>query len=66
MIFLKSFGAVFFLSIAVYLTLTNKSEISRGTQRLHCNVDFLCFSQWYESVKAERTYNCTITFLHRL
>ena len=32
-----------------------KSEISSSTSRLHCNVDFLCFSQWYESVIAERT-----------
>lgn len=32
-----------------------KSEISSSTGRLHCNVDFLCFSQWYESVTAERT-----------
>lgn len=32
-----------------------KSEIDPNTHRLHCNVDFLCFSQWYESVFAERT-----------
>ena len=32
-----------------------KSEISSSTGRLHCNVDFICFSQWYESVTAERT-----------
>lgn len=32
-----------------------KSEISSSTGRLHCNVDFICFSQWYERVSAERT-----------
>ena len=32
-----------------------KSEIDANTHRLHCNVDFLCFSQWYESVFAEKT-----------
>ena len=32
-----------------------KSEIDKTTHRLHCSVDFLCFSQWYESVIAERT-----------
>ena len=32
-----------------------KTEISHSTGRLHCNVDFICFSQWYESVIAERT-----------
>lgn len=32
-----------------------KGEISTSTGRLHCNVDFLCFSQWYERVIAERT-----------
>lgn len=32
-----------------------KGEISTSTGRLHCNVDFLCFSQWYESVMAEKT-----------
>lgn len=32
-----------------------KSEISHTTNRLHCNVDFCCFSQWYEPVFAERT-----------
>lgn len=32
-----------------------KDEIDKTTRRLHCPVDFLCFSQWYESVIAERT-----------
>lgn len=32
-----------------------KGEISTSTGRLHCNVDFLCFSLWYESVTAEKT-----------
>lgn len=32
-----------------------KSEISSTTNCLHCNVDFLCFSLWYESVIAEKT-----------
>lgn len=32
-----------------------KSEISPSTQHLHCNIDFLCFSQWYESVIAKKT-----------
>lgn len=36
-----------------------KSEIDPNTHRLHCNVDFLCFSQWYESVFAERTNEVT-------
>lgn len=33
----------------------DKSEINSTTHRLHCPIDFLCFSQWYESVIAERT-----------
>lgn len=32
-----------------------KGEISHTTHRLHCNVDFLCFSQWYESDTVGRT-----------
>lgn len=32
-----------------------KGDISPTTRRLHCPVDFLCFSQWYESAIAERT-----------
>ena len=32
-----------------------KGEISPTTHRLHCAIDFLCFSQWYESAFAERT-----------
>lgn len=36
-----------------------KSEISSSTHRLHCDIDFLCFSQWYESVFAERTNDFT-------
>ena len=32
-----------------------KGEISPTTHRLHCAIDFLCFSQWYESTFAERT-----------
>lgn len=36
-----------------------KSEIDPNTHRLHCNVDFVCFSQWYESVFAERTNEIT-------
>lgn len=32
-----------------------KGDISSTTHRLHCNVDFLCFSQWYEPVIVENS-----------
>ena len=32
-----------------------KTEVSSATGRLHCNVDFLCFSQWYEPVIVENS-----------
>lgn len=32
-----------------------KGDINPTTHRLHCAIDFLCFSQWYESTIAERT-----------
>ena len=37
------------------VTSLKKTEVSSATGRLHCNVDFLCFSQWYEPVIVENS-----------